>query len=147
MLWLILAVLVAGAILVGGKPGSLRAMLAQLRPPGERTLIVVALTFLSLISLRGGRLPMAAGFAFAAVAFGLYWQRTSGAGRPKSPMPGASAMTAEEAYRVLGLAQGASTEEIKQAHRRLMLRAHPDLGGSDYLASKLNEAKDVLLGR
>jgi len=56
-------------------------------------------------------------------------------------------MTTDEAYRVLGIASGSSREIIIDAHRRLMQRIHPDRGGSDYLAAKINQAKDVLLGR
>ncbi len=55
-------------------------------------------------------------------------------------------MTTEEAYRFLGLEPGASAEEIKDAHRRMMKNFHPDHGGSDYIAAKLNEAKSILLG-
>lgn len=55
-------------------------------------------------------------------------------------------MTREEALAVLGLAEGASAEEIKAAHRRLIQRVHPDVGGSADLAARINRAKDVLLG-
>jgi DnaJ domain len=56
-----------------------------------------------------------------------------------------STMSPHEALQVLGLKLGATADEVKQAHKRLIKDFHPDKGGSDYLAAKINEAKDILL--
>ena len=50
-----------------------------------------------------------------------------------------------EALAILGLVEGATAEEIRAAHRRLIQRVHPDVGGSADLAARINLAKDILL--
>ena len=71
----------------------------------------------------------------------------------RGPGPGArrgmraGAMSEDEACQLLGLAKGASREEVARAHRSVMKTAHPDHGGSTDLAARVNEAKDVLMRR
>ena len=67
--------------------------------------------------------------------------------RQHPPSSGNLPMTAAEAYDVLGLKQGASVEDIKAAHLRLMKKVHPDTAGSDWLAQKINAARDLLLNK
>jgi hypothetical protein len=68
------------------------------------------------------------------------------AGGSAGPSQGGG-MTVDEARAILGIAPGAGADEIKEAHRRLMIKLHPDHGGSDYFATQINRARDVLLGR
>lgn len=60
------------------------------------------------------------------------------------PQP-AIRMTRAEAFSVLGLKEGANGKEVMRAYKRLMLKVHPDHGGSEYLAAKLNQARELLL--
>jgi hypothetical protein len=72
------------------------------------------------------------------------WRAAEAATPPPGAPPGGR-MTREEALAVLGLAEGADAAAIRAAHRRLMRAAHPDQGGSDWLAARINQARDILL--
>lgn len=157
MLWLVLGGLVLFAFLAGlraferASVTSIKSLLAWILALGG-----ISLALLLILTGRGG---IAIG---ALVMFGpLIWQhwrkahpgpqqagagRSGGAGTGGTGPRRSGAMTREEAYQVLGLKPGASEAEIRAAHRRLMRGAHPDSGGSDWLASRVNQARDVLLG-
>lgn len=64
---------------------------------------------------------------------------------PRSTELPARRMTVEEALSILGLDAGASADDIRTAHRKLIAQLHPDKGGTDYLAAKINQARDHLL--
>jgi len=69
----------------------------------------------------------------------------AGTGDQRAPVAGA--MTEREACDILGVTPGCTREEVVAAHRKLMQKVHPDRGGNDYLAAKLNEARDLLIGK
>lgn len=56
-------------------------------------------------------------------------------------------MNRKEAGLILGVRESANAEKVKEAHKKVMVANHPDAGGSHYLASKINEAKDIMLGK
>jgi hypothetical protein len=158
MLWLALGALTL-FLLLGGMRAFERAPVTTIKSLLAWVAALGGIT-LALLLVLSGREGIALG---ALVMFGpLIWQRwrayraslgapgqqqQQSAG-PRQPPPNRQGgMTPEEAYQVLGLHPGASEDEIRAAHHRLMRTAHPDSGGSDWLATRINQARDVLLRR
>ncbi|XP_066332542.1 mitochondrial import inner membrane translocase subunit TIM14-3-like [Miscanthus floridulus] len=101
--------------------------------------------------------PLIAGLSVAAAALGgrsmiRAWQvfRTQAAmPRVRRFYPGGfqGEMNRREAALILGVRERATVDKIKEAHKRVMVANHPDAGGSHYVASKINGAKDILMGK
>ena len=120
---------------------SLGAILAILAVTGHLNIITAAIA--GLVAL----LPRAMQFArYLPFINRLYQQSNQQHQQAQTPPPGKQAMSPDEAREVLGLRPGHTKDDLIQAHRRMMQKNHPDRGGSDYLAAKINKAKDTLLG-
>ncbi len=103
-------------------------------------ILTVALLFMAVT----GRLPAAIALVVAIWPLALgYWKARH---QPRKPVAAKSAqMTREEALEILGLTAVATPEDIEDAYKRLMMKVHPDQQGSDWMAAKLNAARDLLL--
>lgn len=113
---------------------------------------IAALAGLSLIALLllTGRGPAAlSGLVLFGPLVWNWWKQHAAARGPASPPPArrGSAMGRAEALQILGLADPVSESDVRAAWVRLMRVAHPDSGGSDWIAARVNQAKDVLLDR
>lgn len=107
-----------------------------------------------LFALVGALLPFVRGlFGIGLQLLPLWMQRKKSDGQPNHsapPPPNQIAMDVREAMEILGLkgdihSGEISAQMINDAHRRLIQKMHPDRGGSDYLAAKINQARDILL--
>jgi DnaJ homolog subfamily C member 19 len=146
MLWLLLGGLVL-FLLLGGLRAFERASVSSVKALFAWIAALGGLSLALLLILTGkGGIALGALTLFGPLIY-QRWQaargRRAGGGTTRRA-PGS--MSREEAYEVLGLHPGASEAEIREAHRRLMRGAHPDAGGSDWLAVRINQARDILLG-
>ena len=73
------------------------------------------------------------------------WREQTSAASSAASSDAEAPMSRQLALEILGLADGVNEADVIRAHREMMRRLHPDRGGSDYLAKKLNAAKDFLL--
>ncbi|TAN48263.1 MAG: hypothetical protein EPN26_12765 [Rhodospirillales bacterium] len=118
-------------------------------------IVVLLALFLALtgrLAWAGAALSALIPWAMRALRFHAIWRelkRQFGQRQdaPPPPRPGQNRMGRDEAYATLGLKPGASPEEIHAAYKRLMQKVHPDAGGSSALAARINEARDVLIGK
>jgi hypothetical protein len=93
------------------------------------------------------RLVVVLSLVFAVLYLLVALRRTGPSQAASRRAPQRGAMSRADALLVLGLAEGATKRDIVRAHRELIRKVHPDTpGGSTYLASQINQAKDVLLG-
>ncbi|WP_428493604.1 hypothetical protein [Rhodopila sp.] len=154
MLWLLFGAVVL-FLLLGGMSAFAKASVTSIKALLTWILALggLSLALLLILSGRGG-VALGALTLFGPLVY-QRWQaargrRAAGPGtgthNANSAPPRSGPMTREEAYAVLGLRPGASEPDIRSAHRRLMRGAHPDAGGSDWLAARINQARDILLG-
>jgi DnaJ-domain-containing protein 1 len=149
--FLIALIIVVGGLWLIRKSAKLPA---QARPAFTQKLAGIAVMAFAVVLLLRGELNAAMGLGV--FGMGLYGKSAlfpNGMGfKPQAgpqaspPQRQSSGMSRDEALKVLGLSDGADSETVRQTHKRLLKDFHPDKGGSDYLAAKINQAKDVLLG-
>ena len=132
-------------MIIWGTIGSVIAILALLAVTGHLNIIT------AMIAGAVALLPRAAQLLRYLPFLSRLYQQHGQQGQQQNhqqtpPQAGKHAMSSEEAMEILGLKAGFTQEDVKQAHRRMMQKVHPDRGGSDYLAAQINQAKDILLG-
>ncbi len=135
-------------LLLGGLRAFERASVATIKSLLAWIAALAGLS-LTLLLVLSGRGPIA--FFALSLLFPLLrqrwqtWRAASAGPSPRRPEARGS-MSRAEALEVLGLRPDAGEVEIQLAYIRLIRSAHPDNGGSDWLAARINQARDVLLG-
>lgn len=111
----------------------------RLGPQAGRKLTIAAAATAGLVLLARGQWLGGLALLAAGAAFGFaQWTKGRVASLPMDEL---------EARRILGVGPGAGRDEIIAAHRRLIVEAHPDRGGTGDLARRINAARDCLLRR
>lgn len=142
-----------------------RAEAPERRGRLKRMVVVVVLLGALLLLVRLGQVRLAAIGAFLLAAVRLVlplalrlvplllsrWANRR-PGEPSEPggAPGfrpSTRLTRAEALEILGVTEGATDDEIRRAHAELIKKVHPDRGGTSYLASRVNLARDLLLSK
>ncbi len=125
-----------------------RARVATIKTALAWLAVLAGVSLAALLLLTGrGAAAIGALIFFTPLALSWWQERRPPAGAARPGRAAAPRMSREEALEVLGLQAGANEAEIRAAWLRLMQAAHPDRGGSDWLAARINQAHDVLLGR
>jgi hypothetical protein len=122
----------------------LTANIAQIKALGLSVftaLIVISILILTLT----GRFPAALALVMALLPFAVAYHRGKQQKDGTAPQSPSDVMSEKEALEVLGLAAGATKDQITEAYKKLMQKVHPDAEGSDWMAAKLNQARDTLL--
>ncbi len=125
----------------------LTATVEQIKAFFLSTFFVIAAIAMFFLAITGRFGPAV---AVMLVVFPLAWpyiRKKFNIESPAKPATESSAMTRAEALKILDVYDGASAEEIQDAYKRLMLKVHPDNQGSDWMATKLNQARDMLLNK
>lgn len=106
---------------------------------------IITLTLALLLLALTRRFPLA--LVILIITFPLIWKfvKNHYLTDKKQENPSSGPMTQAEAFKILGLEESASESEITDAYKRLMQKVHPDNQGTDWMAAKLNQARDFLL--
>lgn len=135
LIWLVLAAIAVWALVRLGRQGE-RAGRGHWR---------ISATVLAGVMLAGGVLALSKGSWLLGTGLGGAGLYLALASRIRSILPkSADDLTEAEARAILGVGPTASAEDIHAAWRRLMARAHPDQGGTEGLAARVNAARDRL---
>jgi hypothetical protein len=137
VIYLLLGAAVLALLVWAGRRPSLASQAVRLGTALSATLSAVG----AIVMMMRGGWPI----SLLLIGLSAYLAQRARAKGPAGSLPGREAMSVAEARSILGVGPEADRAEVEAAYRRLMQRAHPDVGGSAGLAAQLNAARDRLL--